>query len=172
MKDAISQKSCLKWVRFNSFIEVSENGEIKSHGKLINGEICKNGYKRIHVSDNGTHYKFLVHRVVAAAFIPNPDNLPCVNHKDGNKLNNAVSNLEWVTYSENQKHAYETGLKSASGTKNGQHKLTEKDVAEIRARYVRGKHGEYNSYGLAKKYGVSPKTIMQIIKGVTWKEGV
>ena len=172
MKSEILQIGSSKWIKFNSFIEVSENGEIKSHGKPINGEICKNGYKRIHVSHEGKSYKFLVHRLVAAAFIPNPDNLPCVNHKDGNKQNNSVSNLEWVTYSENQKHAYETGLKSANGTKNGQHKLTEKDVAEIREHYVRGKHGENNSYGLAKKYGVSPKAIMQIINGVTWKEGV
>lgn len=169
MKEKIIQTDCSKWVSFNSFIEVSENGEIKSHGKLINGEICKAGYRRIHVSHNGTHYKFLVHRLIAETFIPNPDNLPCVNHKDGNKLNNNVNNLEWVTYSENNIHAYRMGLKSAKGIKNGRHKLTEKDVEAIRAQYVKGKHSENNSYGLAKKYGVSPKTIQQIVNGVTWK---
>ncbi len=169
MKEKITPTDCSKWVNFNSFIKVSSDGEIKSHGKLINGEICKTGYKRVHVSHNGIEYKFLVHRLVAMAFIPNPDKLPCVNHKDGNKQNNCADNLEWVTYSENQKHAYRTGLRSAKGTKNGQHKLTEKDVEAVRAKYVKGKHTENNSYGLAKKYGVSPKTIQQIVNGVTWK---
>ena len=169
MKDEILQMNYSKWVNFNSFIQISKNGEIKSHGKIIKGEICKNGYKRIHVSNNGVQYKFLVHRLVAETFIPNPNNLPCVNHKDGNKLNNSVENLEWVSYSENQIHAYKMGLKSADGVKNGQHKLTEKDVLYIRKHYVKGKHCENNSYGLANKFGVSAKTIQQIVNGVTWK---
>lgn len=154
-----------KWVDFNSFIQVSECGEVKSHGKLIKGEICKNGYKRIHVSNNGVDYKFLVHRLVAEAFILNPNNLPCVNHKDGNKKNNCVENLEWVTQSENLKHAYRVGLRSAKGVKNGRHKLTEQEVEDIRKCYVKGKHSENNSYGLAKKYKVSPKTIQLIVRG-------
>lgn len=169
MKEKILQIDCLKWNKFNSFIEVSQYGDVKSHGKSIKGEICKNGYKRIHVSDKGVKYKFFVHRLVAETFIPNPEKLPCVNHKDGNKLNNCFDNLEWVTYSENQKHAYKTGLKSAIGVKNGHHKLTDKDIENIRSCYIRGKHCENNSYGLAKKYGVSPKTIQQIVNGITWK---
>ena len=52
----------------------------------------------------------LVHRLVANAFIPNPENKRCINHKDGNKKNNNINNLEWVSYSENMKHAYRTGL--------------------------------------------------------------
>lgn len=61
-------------------------------------------------NDDGSHYKPLVHRLVATAFIPNPDELPEVNHLDGNKLNNRVSNLEWCSRSSNQLHAFATGL--------------------------------------------------------------
>lgn len=57
----------------------------------------------------------MIHRLVAQAFIPNPDDLPCVNHKDGNKLNNSVENLEGCSYSENRKHAYDNGLSQQRG---------------------------------------------------------
>lgn len=162
--------TCLKWTRVNEFIEVSESGRVKSHGKLINGETCKNGYKRVHVSHNGEQYKFLIHRLVATSFIPNPDNLPCVNHIDGNKANNHVDNLEWCSYGENLKHAYDTGLRDLYGTAKRTRRLTPQQVKEIRASYVRGKQCEYNSYGLANKYGVSPKTIQKIVNGKSYVE--
>lgn len=57
-----------------------------------------------------------IHRLVATAFIPNPDNLPCINHLDGDKKNNMVDNLEWCSYSRNNQHAYDLGLKKASNT--------------------------------------------------------
>lgn len=58
----------------------------------------------------GKKRNVLVHRIIAETFIPNPDNLPCVNHKDGNRHNNRVENLEWCTYSENSRHALDSGL--------------------------------------------------------------
>lgn len=70
----------------------------------------KNGYLVYSLHKDGVHIKILVHRLVAKTFIPNPENKPEVNHLDGNKENNHVSNLEWATPSENMKHSFDTGL--------------------------------------------------------------
>ena len=154
-----------KWVKINDFLEVSNFGEVKSHGKIIKGEITSGGYCRVHISHKGVQYKFLVHRLVAEAFILNPNRLPEVNHIDGNKQNNSVDNLEWCTRSQNTSHAFKTGLRNYNGCKNPHSKLTQSDVETIRRIYVRGKHCENNSYGLAKRYNVSPKTIQNVVNG-------
>lgn len=67
----------------------------------------KTGYVSHTLGFNKKQTTYYVHRIVAQAFIPNPDNKPCINHKDGNKQNNCVENLEWCTYSENHKHSYD-----------------------------------------------------------------
>lgn len=106
---------------FETRYQVSNLGRIRSiqdnHGKykeqIKSTRISNKGYEyvRLYIKDKG--HNVAVHRAVASAFIPNPDNKPTVNHRDGNKRNNHVDNLEWSTYSENLKHAYKTGLTNA-----------------------------------------------------------
>lgn len=91
---------------------IYDNGDLynKTTGKMLGGSIRLSGYKQYRLSKNGEQQSFYAHRLVAEAFIPNPENLPIVNHIDGNKLNNDVTNLEWVSYSDNCKHAHENDL--------------------------------------------------------------
>lgn len=108
----------------------------------------------------------LVHRLVATAFIENPNNYSEVNHKDGDKENNSVDNLEWCTHQENIKHAWETGLSKNSnkGVNNGRHVLNECDVLKIREAYNKGE----TRYSLAKRFGAGWTTIDHVVKGRTW----
>lgn len=104
---------------FEGLYEVSSEGGVRSLLTLYAGKPRllvqtlnkKRGYLAVGLCINGIAYTKMVHRLVAEAFIPNPDNKPEVNHKDGNKLNNKADNLEWSTYSENLQHAYNTGLR-------------------------------------------------------------
>lgn len=101
---------------------------------------------------------FKIHRLVAEAFIPNPENKPQVNHIDGNKLNNSVENLEWVTHSENIQHAFDTGLANALvGTNNSLSKLTNEQVLFIRQNY-----GLITKRKLATMFNVGMTTIHSV----------
>lgn len=111
-------------IGFEGRYQVSNFGNIRSiqtnHGKYqekalpsrTRSETCTYQYVQLWLK-NKLHTE-AVHRVVAKAFIPNPENKPMVNHIDGNKLNNHVTNLEWATCSENHKHAFNTGLRNAN----------------------------------------------------------
>ena len=87
--------------------ECDTDGRIygKRFGEELKYNINQGGYKYVVLSINGKTKTFPIHRIIALTFIPNPDNLPQVNHVDGNKLNCSVQNLEWVTAQENIKHA-------------------------------------------------------------------
>lgn len=95
-------------------MEVSSLGRIRSllrvDKTILKYQHDSKGYQRVRVTIRREKMSFKVHREVAKAFIPNPDNKPQVNHIDGNKDNNAVDNLEWVTNQENARHAFKTGL--------------------------------------------------------------
>ena len=96
-----------------SLAKPRKNGNGRSYTqkeKLLKQTFTSTGYKKVELYKDGKRKGFKVHRLVAIAFIPNPDNKPEVNHIDGNKINNNIDNLEWVTSSENSIHAYETGL--------------------------------------------------------------
>jgi hypothetical protein len=98
------------WKEFKEDYEVSSLGRVKSYKRGRRGRILiprpnSGGYMRIILD----YKKELVHRLVAKLFLPNPGNLPVVNHKDGDRTNNCVDNLEWITQGENIKKAYETG---------------------------------------------------------------
>lgn len=94
----------------NYFIDEVGNVFNSATNKVLKGSIGEHGYKYYRLSKDNNKKMFYAHRLVAEAFIPNPNNLPIVNHKDGNKLNNNVENLEWVTASENTVHAHQQNL--------------------------------------------------------------
>lgn len=118
---------------------VDENGNVFSvkTGKPIKQFDCGTGYFRVGLSRNGKEKHFLVHRLVAEAFIPNPERLPLVNHKDENKKNNCVSNLEWCTYEYNAN--YGTAIERRKRTRNQYESQAEPDKEIPRDLFVSDK---------------------------------
>lgn len=123
-------------------------------------------YPRVHLSKGGTNRKYMVHRLVAAAFLgPIPHGLQ-VNHKDGNKRNAAPENLEYVTISENHKHAYRVlGKRPNKGSRHGMARIDETKAASIHAMRQSGQPLET----IAQRFDVSIATVSMICRGRTWR---
>ena len=158
-------------VGYEDLFSVSNKGRLlsKRTNKILKQNIVGEGYNACVTKLNGRKGSNLVlkiHREVAKAFIPNPDELPFVNHIDGDKLINTVDNLEWVTPKGNVVHAIETGLLSLDHLKlisKENRKLTEEDVKYIRNNF---KYGDRNfgARSLSRMFNIPHSTIMKIIR--------
>jgi hypothetical protein len=164
-------------IGFEDSYQVSNLGNVKAKSKITWNGKCNcvrkekpmrlnsksAGYNMVNLKRNGKIKHCLVHRLVADAFIPNKNNKPTVNHIDGNKLNNIVSNLEWATRSEQNIHASKLGLKKFQGVHHSQHKLNDSQVIMIRH------HAKNGDIPKGLDYGVSDVTIKDVINRRSWK---
>lgn len=163
------------WLPVNGYegsYEVSNHGRVRSLNRVItrkNGKaLTLQGTVLSPRKDNAGYFRVLlrgkdyrIHRLVAEAFITNDNQFPCVNHLDGNKQNNLVTNLEWCTYSTNMQHACDTGLLSPT---YGNRKLKPNDVVHIRELANAG----YTIKEIALTYSISLNTIRNIVNKVSW----
>lgn len=148
----------------NNNYSINKKGDIYSYytNKILEQRNNKKGYPTVYLTINGKGISKVVHRLVAQTFIPNPNNLPQVNHINGNKENNSVENLEWCTNEYNMRHSWELGLrKPLKGNEIGTSKLLEHEVIDIY-------ESEENSYKLSEKYNVSTSLINLIRSDKVW----
>lgn len=136
---------------------------------IMKYRLAKNtGYCLLKLVKNGVEKHVFVHRLVAETFISNPNNLPEVNHIDGNKENNCVDNLEWCTEKENISHAIKNKLRIIDGCNNWQAKMSPEDVIFIRANY-KPRDKKFGRKALAKRFKCSVSIISNIIAKKTYK---
>jgi predicted XRE-type DNA-binding protein len=161
-------------VGYDGTHEVSSNGLVRGissrWGKKENPRnLCirhnRYGYPEVRLTVNNKTKRFNVHRLVAEAFIPNPENKPIVNHKDGFKKNNCVGNLEWVTAKENTQHAINMRLMGSVGESNHNSKFKRKDIIKIRKMYATGK---FKQVELADIFNTNQPHISAIVRGERW----
>lgn len=159
-------KSVPRMKRLNRSLATSERYNQKVVGGILESDTNSKGtiYPRVSLCKEGVVSNMMVHRLVLDAFVPNIDGKPCCNHKDGNRTNNCVDNLEWCTYSENLAHAFRAGLRSHRGENCPNSKLKENDVIEIKKALASGE----KCIDLSRKYGVHKGTISAIKNGVSW----
>lgn len=161
---------------YEGIYQISTFGRVKALAKVVNyidgrkrkyKELLLNlnrtdghGYSAVSFYKEGIVTQLRVHRLVAQAFLPNPLNLPCVNHKDGNPKNNYVNNLEWCTYSENTLD----GIKRGSIYKPAK-KINIDIVNDIKNTYATG---NYSQEKVGKMFGLSQTQIFRIVNNINW----
>lgn len=165
-----------KWLPvpgYEGLYEVSDCGQVKSLNynhtglpKILAPKSHKNGYNTVMLCNKTEHKNKSIHVLVASAFLPNPENLPCVNHIDGNKKNNRIDNLEWISRSGNTRHAIATGLRADSNMRGKTGKLN--PLSKPVAQYT--KSGDFvrlwSGYSeAARAYNCKPCTIINCAKG-------
>lgn len=156
-------RSCI-YDGYNEYKVYADGRVMGTKGKFRTLWLGRGGYLKVALWNKGTSKVVYVHRLVCACFKLNPLNKKEVNHIDGDKLNNHISNLEWVTSSENHRHAVKTGLMPpVLGEKNGKHKLKVVDVLSIRSSNL-----SWNK--LAKQFGVTKSAIQHVKERRNWKQ--
>lgn len=156
--------------QISSFGRVKSLERVTSQNKFLSeklkiASLSVQGYFKVTLCKNGKCIQLYIHKLVAENFLDNPENKLQANHIDGIKINNHISNLEWVSPLENMTHARNLGLLNIKGENNHFHSLNESEVLAIRKLYSEG----YTSNRLAKMYGVSTTCILLIKSRKTWK---
>jgi hypothetical protein len=146
---------------------ISSAGEIHSKytNKLRKQQNNFKGYPTVRLTYGGNSRTLMVHRVVAQTFLDNPLNLPQVNHRDSDRTNNTIDNLEWISISDNLKHSYREGNRCVKGDANANSKLSSVDVLAIRSSYQLGETVK----SIKDKYPVTLGAIYHIIRRKTWQ---
>ena len=151
---------------YGGLYQVSNTGKVRDLKNHIKSVYKNNkGYTCLSLYYNGKTYHPTVHRLVAKAFIPNPNNYEQVNHKDCNKENNNVENLEWC----NQRYNYDEGMKTFQYSKNEEHyfaKLKNSDIPIIYELYKLG----FTRATVAKMFSINPSSLEAIEKGISYRE--
>lgn len=155
------------WQPIDEIYEVSRDGRVRHHkGREIGQWLNDRGYFLVRLS-RPRRMRF-VHRLVAAAFIPNPDNLPCVNHLNCDRADNHDANLEWCTQKQNLQYAWRLGRMPGNywqGKRSPNAGLTDERAALVRERYAAG---GVSQASLGASMGISKRTVGRIINGETY----
>jgi len=160
---------------YNGWYQVSNKGNFRSwnlygfnkrrdKARELGKFLTNSGYYIVHLRNSNGHKSCLTHRIVAKAFIPNPEKKKYINHKNGIKTDNRVENLEWCTCQENVDHAVDNNLHSV-GSDVGTSKLDEEKVRQIKKLLKT----DLVAREIAEMFNVCRSTIKEINRGATWK---